>query len=157
LANVIAPIRTVTGGPAWRQSIYHPFALTARHARGAVLRTEPTGPTHETARYGEVSSVDTVAVHDEETGGLAVFAVNRGSTDVRLDIDLRGLPGLAGAEHLALDAGAEPDAVNIPEDPDRVMPCARERPPVDAGRSTVRLAAASWNLIRYHLPTSATT
>jgi alpha-L-arabinofuranosidase len=156
LANVIAPIRTITGGPAWRQSIYHPFALTARYARGTVLRTEPTAPRHETARYGDVSSVDTVAVHDEETGGLVVFAVNRGGTDIRLDIDLRGLPGLAGVEHLAIDAGAEPDAVNTPEHPDRVVPRAQERPPVDAGRSAVRLAPASWNLVRYQVPTSAT-
>ncbi|GAA4468876.1 alpha-N-arabinofuranosidase [Phytohabitans houttuyneae] len=154
LANVIAPIRTLNGGPAWRQSIFHPFALTARYARGTVLRTEPAGPSHDTNRYGEVSSVDTVAVHDEETGGLVVFAVNRGTTDIRLDIDLRGLPGLAGAAHLALDAGADPDAVNTADDPDRVVPRERERPSVDAGWSAVRLAPASWNLIRYHLPPS---
>jgi alpha-N-arabinofuranosidase len=156
LVNVIAPIRTINGGPAWRQSIFHPFALTARYARGTVLRTEPVGPSHDTARYGEVSSVDTAAVYDEETRGLVVFAVNRSGSDIRLDIDLRGLPGLAGAEHLALIAGAEPDAVNTAGDPDRVVPRAQERPPVDAGRSAVRLAPASWNLIRYHLPTSAT-
>ena len=38
LVNVIAPIRTEPGGPAWRQTIFHPFALTARLARGTVLR-----------------------------------------------------------------------------------------------------------------------
>jgi len=152
LVNIIAPIRTLDGGPAWRQSIFHPFALTARYARGTVLRTEPTGPKHDTARHGEVSSVDTVAVRDEESGDLAVFAVNRGGTDIRLDIDLRGLPGLTGAEHLAIDAGAEPDAVNTAAEPDRVVPRLRERPTVEGGRSAVPLAPASWNLIRYHLP-----
>ncbi len=30
LVNVIAPIRTEPGGPAWRQTIFHPFALTSR-------------------------------------------------------------------------------------------------------------------------------
>src|SRR3954469_14243822 len=34
LVNVIAPIGTEPGGPAWRQSVFDPFALTARHARG---------------------------------------------------------------------------------------------------------------------------
>ena len=29
LVNVIAPITTRPGGPAWRQTIFHPFALTA--------------------------------------------------------------------------------------------------------------------------------
>jgi len=139
LANVIAPIRTVNGGPAWRQSIFHPFALTARYARGAVLRTDPTGPTHETARYGEVPTVDTVATYDEET--LAVFAVNRGDTDLTLDLDLRAFSTLTGTEHLAIEAG---DGVN-----DEVAPLAQDLPTVDSGRSSVRLRAASWNLIRF--------
>ena len=38
LVNVIAPIRTEPGGPAWRQTIFHPFATTAALARGDVLR-----------------------------------------------------------------------------------------------------------------------
>jgi alpha-N-arabinofuranosidase len=156
LANVIAPIRTVDGGPAWRQSIFHPFALTARYARGTVLRTEATGPRHETARYGEVSSVDTVAVLDEETGELAVFAVNRGDTDLTLHLDLRGLATrhrLAGAEHLTISAG---DDTNTADAPDRVVPHAAERPVAEAGRSAVRLPAASWNLIRFtNTPRSA--
>ena len=42
LVNVIAPIRTEPGGPAWRQSIFDPFAATARHARGDVLLTHST-------------------------------------------------------------------------------------------------------------------
>ncbi|WP_238013390.1 alpha-N-arabinofuranosidase [Dactylosporangium sp. AC04546] len=149
LANVIAPIRTITGGPAWRQSIFHPFALTARHARGTVLRTEPTGPAHDTARYGPVPSLDTAAVLDEEHGTLAVFAVNRGDRPLALDVDLRGLPGLGGVEHLTIDAGADPDAANTADDPDRVTPQALAVPVVDGGRCTVALPAASWNLLRF--------
>ena len=145
LANVIAPIRTVNGGPAWRQSIFHPFALTARHARGTVLRTEPVGPSHDTARYGLVPSLDTVAVHDEETGALAVFAVNRGDTDLLLRLDLRAMPGLVPAEHLSIEAG---DATNTAEAPDRVTPRQHEVPAADG----VRLKAASWNLIRFTHP-----
>jgi len=152
LVNVIGPIRTANGGPAWRQSIFHPFALTARHATGTVLRTEPVGPSHHTARYGEVSTVDTVAVHDEAAGALAVFAVNRGDADLQLDLDLRGWDGPTGVEQLTLDAGTAPDAVNDIETPDRVVPHTAGRPTVEAGRSSVRLPAASWNLIRYELP-----
>jgi alpha-L-arabinofuranosidase len=152
LVNVIGPIRTANGGPAWRQSIFHPFALTARYATGTVLRTEPVGPSHHTARYGEVPTVDTVAVHDEEAGALAVFAVNRGDADLRLDLDLRCWDGPTGVEQLTLDAGAAPDAVNDMETTDRVVPHTAGRPTVEAGRSSVRLPAASWNLIRYELP-----
>jgi alpha-N-arabinofuranosidase len=149
LANVIGPIRTRTGGPAWRQSIFHPFALTARHARGTVLRTEPVGPSHETAKYGAVASADVVAVHDPETAALSVFAVNRRDTPLLLDIDLRPLPGLAGVAHQVIDAGAEPDAVNTEAAPDRVTPQHRATPSVDGGRCRVPLAPASWNLIRF--------
>src|ERR1044071_1476201 len=38
LVNVIAPIMTETGGPAWRQTIFHPFADFSRFGRGQVLR-----------------------------------------------------------------------------------------------------------------------
>jgi alpha-N-arabinofuranosidase len=93
--------------------------------------------------------VDTVAVHDPETGDLAVFAVNRGADDLTLNLDLRGLARpheVSGREHVRIVAG---EAANTAEAPDRVLPQRVERPAVDAGRSTVRLAAASWNLIRY--------
>jgi alpha-N-arabinofuranosidase len=149
LANVIAPIRTVTGGPAWRQSIFHPFALTARHARGTVLRTEPVTPTHETTRHGEVPSVSTVAVRDDETGALTVLAVNRSDADLTLDLDLRGLPGLAGVEHITLTAG---DDTNTADAPDRVVPETLSSPAVDGGTARVRLGAASWNLLRFARP-----
>jgi alpha-L-arabinofuranosidase len=168
LANVIAPIRTRTGGPAWRQSIFHPFALTARYARGTVLRTEPVGPSYQTAKYGDVPVLDTVAVHDESTGELSVFAVNRDDTDLVLDLDLRGLPELAGTAHLAIAAGADPTtaggtgpdaghgdvavgaaAVNTEADPDRVTPRTLPVPAPDGGRCAVRLPAASWNVLRF--------
>jgi alpha-N-arabinofuranosidase len=149
LANVIAPIRTANGGPAWRQTIFHPFALTARYARGTVLRTEPTGPTHHTARYGDVSTVDTAATYDEETGALAVFAVNRGDHDLTLNLDLRAFTEPVASEHLAIDSADDPDAVNDRAAPDRVVPRPHDRPVVEQGRSSVRLRAASWNLIRF--------
>ncbi|WBB79063.1 alpha-N-arabinofuranosidase [Micromonospora sp. WMMD882] len=149
LANVIAPIRTRTGGPAWRQSIFHPFALTARYARGSVLRTEPVGPTYETKRHGEVPVLDSVAVHDEERGELTVFAVNRDSTDLELRLDLRGLPGLSAGSHLTLAAGDDPSATNTEAEPDRVTPRTITPPTVDGGRCTVRLPAISWNVLRF--------
>ena len=31
LVNVIAPIMTETGGPAWRQTIFYPFAQLSNH------------------------------------------------------------------------------------------------------------------------------
>ena len=144
LANVIGPIRTVSGGPAWRQTIFHPFALTARHARGVVLRTEPRSPRYDTERFGPVPVVDLTAVLGEsEPPNVTVFAVNRAEQDVRLDLDLRALPGLVPVEHLALAAAAEPEATNTAERPDRVTP--RPQP---LAADAAKLPAMSWNLIR---------
>ena len=52
LVNVIAPIMTETGGPAWRQTIFHPFAHFSRMGRGRVMRTEINSPTYS-ARYND--------------------------------------------------------------------------------------------------------
>ena len=49
LVNVIAPIMTEPGGPAWRQPTFHPFATTARLARGTALDLRVSGPTLPTA------------------------------------------------------------------------------------------------------------
>ena len=101
LVNVIAPIMTEPGGPAWRQTSFHPFALTSRHGRGTVLRVEPESPRHETTDHGEVPLLDAVAVQQDE-GGVVLFAVNRSQT--RADDPGRGPAGAArcgiGRAHL---------------------------------------------------------
>src|SRR4029077_9996544 len=50
LVNVIAPIMTETGGGAWRQTVFFPFAHLSQLGRGRVLRAEVDAPTY-TARY----------------------------------------------------------------------------------------------------------
>ena len=55
LVNVIAPIMTETGGPAWRQTIFYPFAQMSRFARGDVVtRRSSARPTRRrtTVRTG---------------------------------------------------------------------------------------------------------
>ena len=95
LVNVIAPIMTEPGGPAWRQTIFYPFALTSRMAKGTVLRIELNSPTLETQRYGTVPVVDAVATHDEGSGEVTIFAVNRDLTQpVDLAVSLTAFPQL---------------------------------------------------------------
>jgi alpha-N-arabinofuranosidase len=148
LANVIGPIRTLTGGPAWRQTIFHPFALTARHATGIVLRTEAVCPSYQTDKYGAVPVLDTVALHDEDAGTVALFAVNRDERELELHVDLRAMPALVPVDHLCLAAGTDPQAVNTAEDPDRVTPRRRPQPRLDGAAITATLPAMSWNLLR---------
>lgn len=148
LVNVIAPIRAEAGGPAWRQTTFHPFALTARHAAGTVLTTLVATSSVETGRYGAVPAVDAVATHDADTGRLTVFAVNRHLHDsARLEIDLRPFPGYRAVEHVVL---TEPDltATNTQEHPDRVVPRDGGRPTEAAGTVEVVLPPASWSMVR---------
>jgi alpha-N-arabinofuranosidase len=147
LVNVIAPIRTRAGGPAWRQTIFHPFAQAARHARGSVLRVEPRGPSYETYAYGDVPLVDATATHDEETGHVTLLAVNRSLDEpVELVADLRGFTGLRLVEATTL---TDPDlGATDTEHSEPVRPRANERVRLVDGRLELSLPPVSWNVLR---------
>ncbi|TPF96058.1 alpha-L-arabinofuranosidase [Bifidobacterium sp. UTCIF-39] len=77
LVNVIAPIMTEPGGPAWRQTIFYPFAAVAALAKGGtVLESRTDCGTYATAAYGDVPTIDSVTVRCAD-GSLAVFVTNR--------------------------------------------------------------------------------
>ena len=61
LVNVISPIRAEAGGPAWRQTTFYPFSLTARHASGVVVPLALEVPMVDTAEHGPVPAVDGIA------------------------------------------------------------------------------------------------
>ncbi|MDQ1651096.1 MAG: alpha-L-arabinofuranosidase [Cryptosporangiaceae bacterium] len=148
LVNVIAPIMTEPGGPAWRQSIFHPFALTSRHGRGTVLQVEPASPVHETRWLGEVPVLDAVAVLDDESGAVTLFAVNRDQhEELAVDIDLRACPSLTVARRVAV-FDDDPDAVNSAAEPGRVTPRPLDGRGIDGGRVSVVLPPLSWNMVR---------
>ena len=146
-SNVIAPIRTEPGGPAWRQTIFHPFALTSRLARGQVLRVDIGSPTYPTARFGDVPVVDAVATHDPETGDTVLFAVNRSSTEpVELSMPLADLGAVTVAEAWTITE-ADPTTTNTREFPDRVRPRAQSTTVAD-GTLRVVLPPVSWVAVR---------
>jgi alpha-N-arabinofuranosidase len=145
LVNVIAPIMTETGGAAWRQTIFHPFAQASALARGQVLRIAPTSPTFSTAVHGDVESVDAVATWDEETGIGAVFVVNRNpdqAMDLTIDLSRLGDIRLRAVTTLAED---DPYACNSVRDPDRVVPRDRRDATLEKGMLHLLLPAVSWS------------
>ena len=94
LVNVIAPIATRPGGASWKQTIFHPFALTAKYARGTVLRPAVACDTVPTKAFGPVDQLVVTATHDPETGDLAVFVVNRSRTETaELALDVAAAVG----------------------------------------------------------------
>jgi alpha-L-arabinofuranosidase len=152
LVNVIAPIRTEPGGPAWRQTTFHPFALTSRLARGVVLRTEIRSPSHPTSRYGEVPLVDAVATHSPASGELVLFVVNRHRSEpVGLRVPVSVFGELAVAEAWTVH-DPDPSATNTQQQPDRVVP-RRQDATVTGGTLRTDLPPISWTAIRLHRPT----
>jgi alpha-N-arabinofuranosidase len=147
LVNVIPSIRTLPGGPAWRQTSYWPFLHAARYGRGTVLRVEPSGPAYEAEGEGTVPGLEATAVHDAEAGTLTVFAVNRLTAPLPLRAVLRDLDGVRVAEHLVL-ADDDLGACNTAEDPDRVVPRAGTGAAVDGGVLAVELPPLSWSVLR---------
>lgn len=147
LVNVIAPIMTEPGGPAWRQASFYPFAQAARHGRGSVLRVRAEAPSHPTDRYGEVPLLHATAVAGDD-GGVTVFAVNRDTgRPMELTAALGSYGPLAVAEHVAL-WDADRHARNTRDQPDRVVPRPVEGATVADGRLSATLPPLSWNMIR---------
>jgi alpha-L-arabinofuranosidase len=147
LVNVIAPIMTRPGGPAWRQTIFHPFALTSRYARGQVLRPAVISPRVSTSAYGEVDALLGTATFDPDTGDLVIFAVNRSrALPVTLTSDLSAFGPVRLVEHLMLHDD-DPGARNTEADPDRVVPRPGAAEVSDATLTAV-LPPISWHCIR---------
>ncbi|MGZ8438192.1 MAG: arabinosylfuranosidase ArfA [Candidatus Limnocylindrales bacterium] len=147
LVNVIPAIRTIDGGPAWRQTSFHVFADVARLGRGTVLRLDLDGPTYAVGGEGAVPAIEAVAVHDAPGGSVTVFAVNRLDRSLALDATLRDLDDLAVVEHRVL---ADPDirATNTATHPNQVVPARLTGTEVGPGGLHATLPARSWNVIR---------
>ncbi|WP_328461018.1 alpha-N-arabinofuranosidase [Actinoplanes sp. NBC_00393] len=154
LVNVIAPIMTEPGGPAWRQTIFHPFARTAALAKGDVLDLRVDTPTYETAKYGVADVVDAVATHDPSTGDVVIFAVNRDQEQpVEFTVDLSAFgAGLTVAEAWTL-TDDDVRASNTRDAPERVTLRPTAEVPtgaveVDGVAATLVLPRISWSVVR---------
>jgi alpha-N-arabinofuranosidase len=158
LVNVIAPIMTETGGPAWRQTIFWPFAQMSRLGRGNVLRTQVISDTYSALYFDprgtqdqhvpvEAPYLKTAAVADS-AGGVSLFLLNRDlKEEMGVTVDVRNFGKLTVKEATQLH---HPDlkAFNDRAAPLRVRPQRLERLQASAGGLTTRLLPASWNVIR---------
>ncbi|MFE5026733.1 alpha-N-arabinofuranosidase [Streptomyces sp. NPDC056656] len=147
LVNVIAPIMTEPGGPAWRQTTFFPFAAASRYGRGEVLDVRVSGPTYDTKRHGTADLLHATAVRADD-GTVTVLAVNRSQTEaLPLEITLNGLELTSIAEHSVL-ADPDPDARNTLAEPERVAPHQVTGTVLEDGTLKATLEPLSWNVIR---------
>ena len=101
LVNVIAPIMTETGGPAWRQTIFYPFAQMSRLGRGRVLRAQVECETYGATYYDPRGPQDLDLPDpggalpqarrggERGSGGLTLFALNR-DLEQAMEVSRRG-------------------------------------------------------------------
>lgn len=151
LVNVLGPIMTRTGGPAWRQTIFHPFAQASRFARGGrVLRAVPAEAASYAADGADVPTVAAAVIRDGDGGGATVLAVNRNLAAAEtLAVEFRTFGRLAPVEHNLL-AHQDLTAINDEAAPDRVAPRRADASAVriDGQTISVALPPASWNVVR---------
>jgi alpha-N-arabinofuranosidase len=160
LVNAIAPIMTEDGGPAWRQTIFHPFAHFSNFGRGRVLRTnvqsdaysatykDPRGDAELAFPLPRVPYLKLAIVHDEDQGFVTLFALNRHLEEpMELDAALNGFGALTLEEALTLH-DADLAAANTKEQPERICPTALKDARVHGDRLRATLPPASWNVVR---------
>ncbi|SCM77477.1 Intracellular exo-alpha-(1-_5)-L-arabinofuranosidase [uncultured Pleomorphomonas sp.] len=148
LVNVIAPIMTETGGPAWKQTIYYPFLYASLYGRGTAMRAIVDGPTYDSAFGDDVPFLDTSVVRSSADNALTFFIVNRHLTEtLDLSAKLDGFPAARVVEHIQM---THPDlaAVNSAATPNNVVPKTVSGSTVEAGVLTSRLPPLSYNVIR---------
>jgi alpha-N-arabinofuranosidase len=144
LVNVIAPIMTKNGGPAWAQTIFWPFMHASQYGRGTALNCIVDCDGYQTKSYGEVPYVEAIAVLSGDE--LTVFAVNRSLKEkVTLSLELTGFGKPALIEHIQLNH-TNLKAVNTAETPENVVPS-----PGSTRGMRAKLEKHSWNVIRYKI------
>jgi alpha-L-arabinofuranosidase len=154
IVNVIAPLVTNARGTL-RQSIYYPYAMLLKYARGRVLDLQVEGETYpiraaglryDFARDEEVPFVDVVATYDANQKRIAVFALNRdlaGERDLELTFE-----DVTPSRVLACETvtGTDLKAFNTFESPNQVVTTKLDAMQA-GGKMTVKLPARSYTVI----------
>jgi alpha-L-arabinofuranosidase len=147
LVNVIGPIMTETGGAAWRQSIFHPFAQASRFARGNVLRAQVDTDGFSTKTHASVANVIGSVLHDAQSDTVSVFVLNRHATEeIELEVELRGLGArkVSSAQELH---HRDLKAVNTKAAPGEVSPRDKAHVAVSGERLKTTLKPLSWTVL----------
>ncbi len=151
LVNVIGLLRSEPGGPAWKQSIAHPFEQVRRRAVGEILDIRVRSDRYETPRFGDVDLVDASGTWDAENGVVALFLANRDQAEAAtVEVGVRGF-GELRVQHAAVLAAAEGQdrhTTNDEQHPDRVGLRPLDGVQVEDGQAHVTLPPLSWAVVQ---------
>lgn len=116
LINVIAPIMTENGGRMFKQTIYYPYKLAIRYARGEALYLLSKSDKISTER-GETDEIYAACAYDN--GRYSLFVINKTAEAKFYEMQFRG-EKTEMIEHIGLTG--ELHACNDFEHPDRIVP-----------------------------------
>jgi alpha-N-arabinofuranosidase len=146
LVNIIGPIRTEPDAPAWKQTIFHPFALMANGVSGNVLRPEVTCGTYDCELMRDVPLIDASSTYDASKGKLVVIVLNRSDKDdITTTFDLSQFKSFEVEQALQL-GGSNLQLTNNVEFPNRVSPQSIDAPLEDQSL-TLSLPPVSWTFV----------
>jgi alpha-L-arabinofuranosidase len=147
LVNVIGLIFAEAGGPAWRQTIFHPFKIVSEHAHGSVLEVKVQSDQHETKTAGIIDDIVAAAVHDDAKKKVTFFILNRESNSpVEVSLSLHGFPAATGCTAVAI-SGPDLLATNSAEKPNTISPKEHNEFSVKADKVVAKLPPMSWNML----------
>ncbi|SEP74606.1 alpha-N-arabinofuranosidase [Devosia sp. YR412] len=148
LVNVIAPIMTEKGGPAWAQTIYYPYYFASIFGRGTALDLKVNTPTYD-GKYGDNAGyVDVSGVYNEDESTISFFLVNRHGTEAAdVDLDLQGFAAGEVIDHQVM-THTNLEAANTAKNQTEVAPRKGEGAKADGGKLSVTLPPYSYQMVR---------
>lgn len=147
LVNVIAPIMTIKGGEAWKQTIFYPFMHASVYGRGVALNPVVESPRYDSKDFTDVPYLESTAVFNEEEETLTIFALNRHQQEsLMLEADIRSFEKYKVVEHLVLE-NDDLKATNL-KNHHQVVPHTNGNAEVNDGILKSDLSKLSWNVIR---------
>lgn len=148
LVNVIAPIMTEPGGPAWRQTTFYPLLFASLHGRGLALNLAVKCPGYDAEVADNVPYLDAAAVLSADGKSISFFLVNRHGKDA-LDVSfsLQGFGEAKVIDHQTITHD-DLEARNTLKSQNTVMPKKGNGSKVEGGNLNAYLPPYSYTLLR---------
>jgi alpha-N-arabinofuranosidase len=148
LVNVIGPIMTERGGPAWRQSTFFPFAQVARHAHGNVLRSRIDSPVYQAPAIEAAPYLCATVIDHVDQDRVILLALNRHpSEQMEVVLEARDVLGPRRVSEAVQLVHQDMKAANTRARPESVTPSHNKRVHFDGRDLKATLEPSSWNVI----------
>ena len=152
LVNTIPLILTEKGGKAWPNPTYWIYQQASLHGRGTVMLSQIVAPTYHTERYGDVLSVDHLAILNESEATATIFLINR--VDHRLDTEI-SLDGFKSQLKSVIQQEMHhPDLTVTNTGPDSIalkIEAVRQQPNISGNVVFCELQPYSWTMLQVQL------